>query len=63
MAMAKKQGKWVLAQTKAQGWLLLFWVGCVCPMGVLYGHMGTLYDPKLPKWPLIGLPDLAGDLA
>ena len=21
----------------------------------------TLYNPKLPKWPIIGLPDLAGD--
>ena len=21
---------------KAQGWLLLLWVGCACPMGVLY---------------------------
>ena len=26
--------KWMLMQTEAQGWLLLFWVGCVCHMGV-----------------------------
>jgi hypothetical protein len=43
MAMAGKQEKKKnLARTKAQGRLLLFWVGCVCPMGVLYGHMGTI---------------------
>ena len=37
---------------------MLFWMVCVCPMGVLYGHA---YNPKLPIWQLIGLPDLAGD--
>jgi hypothetical protein len=36
MTMAKKQKKTIFAQTKAQARLLLFWVGCVCPMGVLY---------------------------
>jgi hypothetical protein len=29
-------------------------------MGVLYLDMCALYNPKLPNWPLIGLPDLAG---
>jgi hypothetical protein len=54
-----------LARTKAQGRLMLFWVVCVCPMGVLYMGSGiwALYTPKLPIWPLIGLPDLAGDRA
>jgi hypothetical protein len=62
MAMAGKQKKnKILVRTKAQGRLLLFWVVCVCLMGVLYGHIWTLYNPKLPIWPLIGLPDLAGD--
>jgi hypothetical protein len=42
MAMAKKQKKRILAQTKAQGRLLLFWVGCVCPMGLLYAPTGDL---------------------
>ena len=42
MAMAKKQEKLILAQTKAQERLLLFWVGCVCPMGVLYEPTGAL---------------------
>jgi hypothetical protein len=28
----------------------------VCYMGIW-----ALYKPKLPKWPLIGMPDLAGD--
>jgi len=32
-----------LARTKAQGRLLLFWVGFVCHMGVLYGTMGTVH--------------------
>ena len=29
-------------------------------MGV-YTGIWALYNPKLPIWPLIGLPDLAGD--
>jgi hypothetical protein len=43
MPMAKKQEKMVFGETKAQGWLLLFWVGCVCTMGVLYGHTGAIH--------------------
>jgi hypothetical protein len=48
-------GELGIARTKAQGRLLLFWVGCVCPMGVLYGHMGTIQPPnhqnaRLPTW-------------
>ena len=41
--------------------------GCCCFGWAVYApwtfYMGiwTLYNPKLPKWPLIGLPDLAGD--
>ena len=31
-----------LARTKTQGRLLWFWVVCLCPKGVLYGHMGTI---------------------
>jgi hypothetical protein len=42
MAMAGKQKEKKLARTKAQGRLFLFWVGYVCLMGVLYGHIGTL---------------------
>ena len=42
MAMTKKQGK------KAQERLLLFWVGCVCPMGVLYEPTGAI-QPKTTK--------------
>ena len=38
----------------------MLWVVCVCPMGVYMG-IWALYNPKLPIWPLIGLPDLAGD--
>ena len=30
-----------VAQTKAQGRLLLFWAGCVWPVGLLCGHMGA----------------------
>jgi hypothetical protein len=41
--MAGKQKKLVLARTKAQGWLLLFWVGCVCIMGVLFGQTSTIH--------------------
>ena len=48
MAMAKKQKKLILAQTKAQERLLLFWVGCVCPMGVLYEPTGAI-QPKITK--------------
>ena len=43
MAMAKKTEKRILAQTKAQERLLLFWVGCVCPMGMLYEPTQALY--------------------
>jgi hypothetical protein len=42
MAMAGKQKNEFLARTKAQGRLLLFWVVCVCLMGVLYEHMRTI---------------------
>jgi hypothetical protein len=43
MAMAEKQEKkLILARTKAQERLLLFWVGFVCPMGGLYDPTGTL---------------------
>ena len=59
----RKAEKRILARTKLQGRLLLFLVGCVCPMGVLYMPLRALYNPNSPKWPLIGLPDLAGDLA
>jgi hypothetical protein len=38
----EKQEKRILARSKTQGRLLLFWMVCVCPMGVLYGHMGTI---------------------
>ena len=31
-----------MARTKAQGRLLLFWVGCVCPTGVLYAPTGSI---------------------
>jgi hypothetical protein len=31
-----------LARTKAQRMLVLFWVGCVCPMGMLNGPVDTL---------------------
>jgi hypothetical protein len=48
MAMAKKQEKYILAQTKAQDRLLLFWVGFVCPMGVLYEPTGAI-QPKTTK--------------
>jgi hypothetical protein len=46
----QKAEKWILAlaQTKAQERLLLFWVGCVCPMGVLYEPTGAIQDPQ-PK--------------
>ena len=39
-----KAGKQKMVRTKAQKRLVLFWVVlvCVCPMGVLYGHMGTI---------------------
>ena len=42
IAMAGKQKKLILARTKGQGRLVLFLVVCVYPMGVLYGHMGTI---------------------
>ena len=48
MAMTKKAGKWILAQTKVQERVLLFWVGCVCPMGVLYEPTGAI-QPKTTK--------------
>ena len=41
--------------------------GCCCFGWAVYApwafYMGiwALYNPKLPIWPLIGLPDLAGD--
>ena len=38
----KAGGEMILARTKAQGRLMLFWVVCVCPMGILYEHMGTI---------------------
>ena len=41
MAMAGKHKNSMFARTKAHG-RLLFWVVCVCHMGVLYGHMGTI---------------------
>jgi hypothetical protein len=43
MAMAGTQKDEHLEQNKAQGRLLLFWAGCVCTMGVLYGHTGTIH--------------------
>jgi hypothetical protein len=55
----RKAGKWILARTKAQERLLLFWMGCVCVclmvMGVLYSYEPTraLYVPELAKYPLI----------
>jgi hypothetical protein len=49
MAMAGKQKKQILSRTKAQGRLLLFWVVCVCLMGVLYGHMGTITIQPQPQ--------------
>ena len=48
VAIAKKQEKIILAQTKAQERLLLFWVGCVCPLGVLYEPTGAI-QPKTIK--------------
>ena len=67
IAMAGKQKNkfWRELRDKG-GWCCFWWsvyVYAPCAMGVLYGHMGTdpLYNPKLPIWPLIGLPDLAGD--
>jgi hypothetical protein len=62
MAMAKKQknGSWRKLRHKQKGWLLLFWVGCVCTMGVLYGHW-ALYNPKTPKCALTCQADLAAD--
>ena len=44
----QKAEKMNLAQTKAQERLLLFWVGCVCPMGVLYEPTGAI-QPKTTK--------------
>jgi hypothetical protein len=38
-----KAGKLILKRNKAQGRLLLSWVGCVCTMGVLYGYTGTIH--------------------
>ena len=38
----RKAEKYILVRTKAQERLLLFWVGCVCPMGVLYEPTGAL---------------------
>ena len=38
----KVEKMFFFAHTKAQGRLLLFWVGCVWLMDVLYGHMDTL---------------------
>jgi hypothetical protein len=60
MSVAGKQKKIILARTKAQGRLLLFWVGCVCPMGV-YMNLWTLYVSKLVKYHLICPGDLVGD--
>jgi hypothetical protein len=51
----------MFARTKAQGWLLWFWVGGVCPMGVLYGLLWALYNPKPPKCALTCQADLAAD--
>ena len=50
-----KAEKMNLARTKLQGRLLLFWVGCVCPTGVLYAPTGTM-QPQTAKmaadWPV-----------
>ena len=62
MDMAGKFKKKMARTTcKAQGRLLLFWVGCVCLMGVLYGHMCTIHTTKPPKWALICQVDLEAD--
>jgi hypothetical protein len=62
MDLAEKLKKVIFCGTKAQGRLLLFWVGCVCHMCMLYAFAGTiLYNPKPPIWLLIAFPDLAGD--
>ena len=39
----------------------MFWVVCVYPTGVLYTGIWAFYNPKLPIWPFIDLPDLADD--
>jgi hypothetical protein len=70
MAMAGKQTELILKQTKtktkAQG-RLLFWVGCVWPMGVLHAPTCTI-QPQTANTQHGGVlplyspfPDLAGD--
>ena len=72
MAGKQKNGSW--HELKIQERLLMLWMVCVCPMGVLYAvcvmphgrFIWSVYAPwafYMPIWPLIGLPDLAGDLA
>jgi hypothetical protein len=61
MALAKKQKKRILAQTKAQGRLLLFWVLAMYAPWACYMHLRTVYVSKLTKCPLTCPGDLAGD--
>ena len=60
MAMARKQenGFWRELRHES-GWCCFGWA--VYAPWAFYMGIWELYNPKLPIWPLIGLPDLAGD--
>ena len=60
MAMAGKQKNivfWRELKHKG-GWCCFGW--SVYASWAFYVGIWALYNPKLPIWPLIGLPDLAG---
>jgi hypothetical protein len=60
MAMAgmQKNGFWREPRHKG-GYCCFEWA--VCALWACYMSLRALYNPKPPIWPLIGLPELAGE--